>query len=78
MAGIVPVDGRNGLVAIDLDTRKPGPPTKVRLSDIGWFEWVNDERLVFTVLDFSVGEANRFDFYRRVEAFLDKNLRVPR
>jgi hypothetical protein len=55
VAGIVPVDGRNGLVAIHLDTRKPGPPTTVRLSDIGWFEWVNDERLVFTVLDLSVG-----------------------
>jgi len=55
VAGIVPVNGRGGLVAIDLDTRKPGHITTVNVSDIGWFEWVNDDRLVFTVLDLTVG-----------------------
>lgn len=55
VAGIVPVNGRGGLVAIDLDTRKPGHATTVNVSDIGWFEWVNDDRLVFTVIDLQTG-----------------------
>jgi dipeptidyl aminopeptidase/acylaminoacyl peptidase len=55
VAGIVPVNGRGGLVAIDVETRKPWPATTVNVSDVGWFEWVNDERLVFTVLDLTVG-----------------------
>jgi dipeptidyl aminopeptidase/acylaminoacyl peptidase len=55
VAGIVPVNDRKGLVVIDLDTRKPEEPTTVRSSDIGWFEWVSDERLVFTVMDTQVG-----------------------
>ena len=59
VAGIVPVNGRTGLVAIDLDTRKPGHVTTVGLIDVGWFEWVNDERLVFTVLDLTVGSGEQ-------------------
>lgn len=55
IAGIVPVNGRSGLVAIDLATRKPGPPITVNVSDVAWFEWVNDDRLLFTVLDKQVG-----------------------
>lgn len=55
VAGIVPVNGRSGLVSIDLATRKPGHVTTVNASDIGWFEWVTDDRLVFTVLDLQVG-----------------------
>ena len=55
VAGLVPVNGRSGLVAVDLATRKPGEATTVRSSDIGWFEWVSDDRLVFTVIDRQVG-----------------------
>ena len=55
VAGLVPANGRTALVAIDLDTKKPGPLATVSQSDVGWFEWVNDERLVFTVLDRQVG-----------------------
>jgi len=59
VAGIIPVNGRGGLVAIDLETRKPGHVTTVNVSDIGWFEWVNDDRLVFTVLDLEVGSGEQ-------------------
>jgi dipeptidyl aminopeptidase/acylaminoacyl peptidase len=55
VAGLVPVNGRMGLVTVDLATRKPGEPTIVRASDVGWFTWVNDNRLVFMVLDRQVG-----------------------
>ena len=55
VAAIVPVNGRAGLVTIDLATRKPGHVTTVNASDVGWFEWVTDDRLVFTVLDLQVG-----------------------
>ena len=36
-------------------TRKPGHVTTVNVSDIAWFEWVNDDRLVFTIIDRQVG-----------------------
>jgi hypothetical protein len=55
VAGVVPVNGRTGLVAIDVATRKPGHVTTVSVSDIAWFEWVNDDRLVFTIIDRQVG-----------------------
>ena len=55
VAGIVPVNGRTGLVAIDVATRKPGHVTTVNVSDIAWFDWVNDDRLVFTIMDRQVG-----------------------
>lgn len=57
VAGIVPVNGRSGLVSIDLATRKPGHVTTVNVSDVAWFEWVNDDRLVFTVIDRQVGSG---------------------
>lgn len=55
VAGIVPVNGRAGLVSIELATRKPGHVTTVNVSDVAWFEWVNDDRLVFTVIDRQAG-----------------------
>jgi dipeptidyl aminopeptidase/acylaminoacyl peptidase len=55
VAGTIPVNGRTGLVSIDLATRKPGHVTTVSASDIAWFEWVNDDRLVFTIVDRQVG-----------------------
>jgi len=55
VAGLVPVGGRSGLVTIELTTRKPGPPTTIRESDVVWFDWVNEERLVFTAIDRRVG-----------------------
>lgn len=57
IAGIVPVNGRGGLVSIDLATREPGHVTTVNVSDVAWFEWVNDDRLVFTVIDRQVGSG---------------------
>ena len=55
VAGVIPVNGRTGLVSIDLATRKPGQVATVNVSDIAWFEWVNDDRLVFTIIDRQVG-----------------------
>lgn len=55
VAGLIPLNGRNALVAIELATRKPGPPTTLRGNDIASFDWVNDERLVFTNVDRQVG-----------------------
>jgi hypothetical protein len=55
VAGIVPVNGRTGLVAIDVATRKPGHVATVNVSDIASFDWVNDDRLVFTIIDRQVG-----------------------
>ena len=48
-AGIVRVNGRSGLVGIDLATRKPGKVVAVNANEIEWFEWVNDERILFNV-----------------------------
>ena len=55
VAGVIPVNGRTGLVAIEVATRKPGEVTTVRVSDIAWFDWVNDDRLVFTIVDRQAG-----------------------
>ena len=55
VAGLIPMNGRNALVAIEVATRKPGPPTTLRGYDIAWFDWVNDERLVFSNIDRQVG-----------------------
>jgi dipeptidyl aminopeptidase/acylaminoacyl peptidase len=55
VAGIVPVNGRTGLAAVEVATRKSGPVANVNVSDIAWFEWVNDDRLVFTIIDRQVG-----------------------
>jgi dipeptidyl aminopeptidase/acylaminoacyl peptidase len=42
-------------VAIELETGKPGHAAAVDARDVAWFEWVNDERLVFTVYDRQIG-----------------------
>ena len=58
-AGIVRVNGRSGLVGIDLATRKPGKVVAVNADEIEWFEWVNDERILFNVSERESGTGRR-------------------
>lgn len=55
VGALVPVRGRLSLAVLDLDTRTPIPVARVDGEDIGWFAWVNDERLVFGVVDLQAG-----------------------
>ncbi len=51
VAGMARVEGRRGLVGIDLASRKPGKVIVVASSEIEWFEWVSDERILFSVVE---------------------------
>jgi dipeptidyl aminopeptidase/acylaminoacyl peptidase len=46
------------LVVIDLTTNKPTVVASFDDADIGEFEWVNDERLLFNVTEKNTGEGN--------------------
>ncbi len=55
LGAIVPVQGRAHLAVIDLDSRKSQVIAGVDNGDVGWFEWVNDDRLVFSAIDLQSG-----------------------
>jgi dipeptidyl aminopeptidase/acylaminoacyl peptidase len=55
IGALAPVRGRLALVVLDIDSRKPTPVARVDGEDIQWFAWVNDERLVFGVVDLQSG-----------------------
>ena len=55
IGALVPVRGRLTLAVLDLDTKQPKPVAAVDGEDIGWFAWVNDDRLVFSVVDLQAG-----------------------
>lgn len=55
LGALVPVEGRLRLSVIDLDTRTARVAAAVRGEDIRAFDWVSDNRLVFTVFDLQAG-----------------------
>lgn len=48
---------RIGLAVFDLDTGKAVRTAQFRDGDVVWVQWVNDKRLVFSVVDFSDGSG---------------------
>lgn len=59
IAAVAAVNGRRGLVSIDLETRKPRVVAALADSDVRDFAWVNDKRLVFDVIDMEVGSGEQ-------------------
>jgi acetyl esterase/lipase len=59
LVALAPVDGRRSLVAMDVKTRKPRGVTRMSDFDIASFEWVNDKRLVFSVMDLQLGAGEQ-------------------
>lgn len=55
VAALVPANGRQGLAVIELESKQVRPLTAARGDDIVDFNWVNDERIVFTVADLQAG-----------------------
>ena len=47
LAALAPVNGRENLVVIDLETRKSTATTTFNTVDVNWFTWVDDGRLIF-------------------------------
>ncbi len=55
LGALVPIDGRVRVAVIDVETRSIGIAAAVDGADVAWFEWVNDDRLVFGVVDLQSG-----------------------
>ena len=55
LGALVPADGRVRLAVIDVESRSLNVAAAVDGYDVDWFEWVNDDRLVFTVVDMQAG-----------------------
>ncbi|HEV2976347.1 MAG TPA: prolyl oligopeptidase family serine peptidase [Casimicrobiaceae bacterium] len=78
VGALVPSGGRVRLAVIDLETKSFRIAAALDGYDVGWFEWVNDERLVFTAVDLQSGlgeqrggglfAANRDGSYFRILA----------
>jgi dipeptidyl aminopeptidase/acylaminoacyl peptidase len=47
LAALAPVNGRENLVVIDLETRKSNATTAFSTVDVNWFTWVDNGRLIF-------------------------------
>ena len=59
VAAIASINGRRGLVALDIETRKPRVIVALGDSDVHEFHWVNDKRIVFDVFDLTVGSGEQ-------------------
>jgi dipeptidyl aminopeptidase/acylaminoacyl peptidase len=55
LGALVPSAGRVRLAVIDLDTKSTKIAGALEGYDVGGFEWVNDDRLVFTAVDLQSG-----------------------
>ncbi|MET3108498.1 dipeptidyl aminopeptidase/acylaminoacyl peptidase [Oxalobacteraceae bacterium GrIS 2.11] len=51
-------ESRALLAVLDLNTMKSVPVAAFRDADIGYFSWVNDQRLVFSLTDLHAAQAN--------------------
>src|SRR6478672_11624868 len=51
LGALVPSGGRVRIAVIDVETKSLTVAGALRDDDIDWFEWVNDERLVFSAID---------------------------
>ena len=47
LAAVAPVNGRENLVVIDLDSKQSTALTDFNTVDVNWFTWVDDSRLIF-------------------------------
>ncbi len=48
LAALAPMNGRENLVVIDLETRKSTATTTFSTVDVSWFTWVDSTRLIFS------------------------------
>jgi dipeptidyl aminopeptidase/acylaminoacyl peptidase len=55
LGALVPAGGRVCLAVIDLDTHSVRIAAGLDGNDVDWFEWVNDDRLVFAAIDLQSG-----------------------
>ncbi|HSV18647.1 MAG TPA: prolyl oligopeptidase family serine peptidase [Casimicrobiaceae bacterium] len=55
IGALVPVQGRMGLAVLDIDGKSIKNIANPAEQDVGWFEWVNEERLVFSLVDLQKG-----------------------
>ena len=59
LAAFAPINGRRNLVVIDLATRKPFAVTSFKNEEVTWYRWINNRRLVFTVVKKSQRDGQR-------------------
>ncbi len=59
LGALVPVDGRVRLSVIDIDAKTAKVVASMRGEDIAAFHWVNDNRLVFSLIDLQSGLAEQ-------------------
>jgi hypothetical protein len=57
VGALVPAGGRVRLAVIDLETRSIVIAAALDGDDVDWFEWVNDDRLLFAAVDLQSGLA---------------------
>jgi dipeptidyl aminopeptidase/acylaminoacyl peptidase len=55
LGALIPAGGRVRLAVIDVDTKVLSIAGALQGDDIDWFEWVNDDRLVFSAIDLQSG-----------------------
>ncbi len=59
LAAIVPNGTRNGVVVVDLESKKGNVVAAYRDADIREFHWVNDKRMVYSLIDLQAGLAEQ-------------------
>src|SRR5204862_3399599 len=55
LGALVPAGGRVRIAVMDVDTKSLTVAGALQDDDIDWFEWVNDDRLVFSAIDLQSG-----------------------
>jgi dipeptidyl aminopeptidase/acylaminoacyl peptidase len=60
LGAVVPLNGRRNLAVIDLLNHSAIAVTAFKESDIRNFQWVNDDRLVYTLIDLQSGLGEQF------------------
>ena len=55
LGALVPSGGRVRIAVIDVETKSLTVAGALQDDDIDWFEWVNDDRLVFSAIDLQAG-----------------------
>ena len=55
LGALIPAGGRVRLAVIDVETKSVAIAAALQGDDVDWFEWVNDDRLVFSAIDLQSG-----------------------
>jgi len=55
IGALVPSGGRQSLAVLDIDEKSIKVVARLDAQDLSWFEWVNDKRLVFSLIDLRSG-----------------------